>query len=701
MKEVPQKNIDTVVTDIKKPNFNYSRISRLETITVSHVKKTWQSNKSHKITWLVGGGVTSVFCLLIAFTLWGLYDMKKTAEVKGEIIYNNFFASIESLKSFEPEMAAKLLTENDKELKSLEKNIKTPPREILVGGLSDTVPVFKDSIKLLGGLTDFNLNLLYLVRTVDELKNHGFSYFKTDGPALVKKLRDLKDTVVKLQKEIVDIKNAASKIGNQSSFFKKVSKSIDEKYVKYASNLYVAEDGLTSLINLLDSKVDQHILILFNNVGELRPGGGFIGSYGDLVVNDGQMASLEVQNIYWPDRPFNLALKIVPPEPLQTITEDWGARDSNWFFDFPTSAKTTVSFLEASKIYSEKNIKFENVIALNTNVFKSLLDVVGPIEVSDYKMTINSENFLDEIQREVEAGKDKKAGDNPKKVLGVIAPILIDKLGNLSDAGKKMLAEKLEYHLNKKDLMLYSRNQGLAKAFKTTGIDGAVMETPNSFWGSYLAVVNGNVAGGKTDVLTTQKIEGQIDVDTDGGSFVTLDLTRTNNGGGRPDWWWNSDNQNYLQFFTNLNSKIISLSGNTIKTRKKSLSYDSLGYQRNPDLEALEKTSIALTGLNAWSLEAWGKSVFATWFTVPAGKSKTLTLKYEIPGIKDFTVSPERNYQFIFERQSGSPTSLKIQFNAPFGYVWQESKSPVYVFNTDDPDKKEIIDIHLEPVPKT
>ena len=223
----------------------------------------------------------------------------------------------------------------------------------------------------------------------------------------------------------------------------------------------------------------------------------------------------------------------------------------------------------------------------------------------------------------------------------------------------------------------------------------------NNFWGSYLAVVNANIAGGKTDALTDQKIEGQIDVDTDGGSFITLNVSRANNGGGRKDWWWNSDNQNYLQIFTNQNSRLISIGGNTIKLRKPSINYDSLGYDRNADLEKLEKTSLSLTGMNAWSLEAWGKSVFATWFTVPAGQSKNLNLKYEIPGIKEFTIDSSKNYQFIFERQSGSPTSLKIQFNAPFGYVWSESKTPVYVFKTDNPEKREFVNIRLEPISAT
>ena len=151
------------------------------------------------------------------------------------------------------------------------------------------------------------------------------------------------------------------------------------------------------------------------------------------------MKELSVNDIYWPDHPKNFDLKVIPPEPIQILSKDWGARDGNWFFDFPTSAERVMTFLEASKIYKEKSVTFEGAISLNTFVVESMLEATGPISLPEYNLTISKDNFLEEIQREVEIGQDKKAGENPKKILTFVAPILIEKLQFLPDEAKKIL----------------------------------------------------------------------------------------------------------------------------------------------------------------------------------------------------------------------------------------------------------------------
>ena len=143
----------------------------------------------------------------------------------------------------------------------------------------------------------------------------------------------------------------------------------------------------------------------FQNPAEIKPAGGFLGSYADLTINSGRLVNIDIRDIYDPDG--QLTTKIIPPLPLQAITTSWGARDANWFFDFPLSAKKVTELLESLKIYQEKNIQFSGVIALNIKILESVLELSGPIKLSDYQFEINRNNFLKEIQKEVEAGTDK------------------------------------------------------------------------------------------------------------------------------------------------------------------------------------------------------------------------------------------------------------------------------------------------------
>jgi len=220
--------------------------------------------------------------------------------------------------------------------------------------------------------------------------------------------------------------------------------------------------------------------LIFHNNTEIRPAGGFIGSYGVLTINDGQMTDLKVEDIYWPDHPINMTRKVIAPKPLQSVTKDWGARDANWFFDFPSSAETVMGFLESSKIFRESNIIFDGAIAINTDVLRSVLRAAGAIPVEEYDLVIDEDNFLAELQREVETGKDKEAGENPKRILSIVAPTLMERLSELTDENKLLLGADVDRHIKKKDIMFYMRDRKIANLMNTLGVDGSVYSLPPS-----------------------------------------------------------------------------------------------------------------------------------------------------------------------------------------------------------------------------
>ncbi len=80
----------------------------------------------------------------------------------------------------------------------------------------------------------------------------------------------------------------------------------------------------------------------------MRPAGGFWGSYANVILEGGSVKTIDVDDIYRPDR--FLDLKVVPPKQLQGTTPNWGARDANWFFNFPDSAEKLMEFLQASSV---------------------------------------------------------------------------------------------------------------------------------------------------------------------------------------------------------------------------------------------------------------------------------------------------------------------------------------------------------------
>jgi len=696
-KRVPIKNIDPVLVDVRKPGIDYkaSFVKQRSYLNLNRVPRRLPLKKSiypSLFGWSLAFLVL-VLAVLATFALFNLKGVKAMVLSKGELILNNFAASLRSLKDLKPNDAATALSRNSEELSDLNSLIRKPETRTVLTVLGGVMPAVKSAGSFLGSVTELNLNFLKLSQALSDLELNGLHYFQNDGGKLLQSFVEIKNTTRELRGKIESVRNTASSLKSISPLFADAEAAISTEYLKYSADLLNLERFMDGLTLLFGSPEERHILLMFQNPAEIRPGGGFLGSYGDLTIKNGQMTNLIVQDIYWPDHPMNFDRKIIPPEPLQAVTTDWGARDANWFFDFPTSARTVVSLLESSKIYKERGVTFDAVFALNIRVIETLLGVLGPIDIPDYKLKIGADNFLLEIQREVEAGRDKKPGQNPKKILSVITPVILEELGNLGEKEKIALAEAVKNHFEKKDIMIYAKDENLASFFKSIGLDGGVFDLPNNFWGSYLAVVNANIAGGKSDAFVKEAVETKIDVDTDGGIFTDLTITRRHEGNNQKDAWWKATNQNYFQVFTNPGSTLISLKGNDVKKYEKP-TYDKT-YETDADLAKIESTKVFLSDFNAWSMDAFGKTVFATWWNIPAGKTETLNLRYQSPKPGNFVLAAGAKFRFIFERQSGVKNDLRVTMSAPIGYRWAESGSPIFVYENSDPAARIIVDLTL------
>jgi len=690
-KRVPQKNIKPIILDVQKPNFNYEHLLKFSTINLSKVPQNYSSTKTFKKVLTI-----VLVCLLIGlftFTFISWLNIKKiqaTLEKNGPQIVSNFSSFANSFKNLENATASSYLENNSQTLANINKLLNDNFGGGILNVFGNFVPLIKNGTNIIQQIGKLNMNLIVLSNLVNDLKNNGLSYFQNNGKALIDDLENIKKYINETNNESRDLEESLSQIKNFGWLLGNIDINKNE-YLKYSTELYGLENVLENLISILKSNTPHHIAILFQNPSEIRPGGGFIGSYAHLTVFNGQMQDLEVRDIYDPDG--QLDIKVVPPKELQATTPNWGARDANWFFDFPTSAKTVLNFLNASKMYSEKNIKFDEAIGINVNVVSSLLKITGPISITGYP-TINSDNFLYEVEKEKQLAKANNE-PYPKKILQVLTPIILEKLKNLNDDQKQKLFDILKYHLDKKDIMLYSTNVVLENFFNNANVGGAVYSLPQDFWGNYLAVVNANIAGGKSDAFIKEDVNANIDTDTLGNIFTTLYITRTHNGNEAQESWWRATNNDFLQVFTEPNANLVDVSGNDYRKKYSTLDYANLDYAINPDLAAIQSNELFISNSNVIQRKEFDKNVFGMWVITPLGESKTLKVRYQTtyPHIK--VLMPGQKYTFVFEKQSGVQNSLELTINAPFKYFWQETNSPTFTYENSNPDKRIIIQLTL------
>ena len=694
-RRVGKKNIEPMVVDVRRPDVNYRASSRFVRVNLKLPEYVSTPVRHNGKKWLrIGAMVTgTVFVVIIGTFVVRLTGMRTSLAQQGDMISQNFVTSLNALKEFRVADAIVPLEQNERTLEQVQGLFSGVPENLGLQAASSIIPVLKEASTFLKHIATFNLHLLQLSKGLNELQGNAFAYFREDGEQLLTELRTIRDLVNVLKGDVEKLRNVAVSL-ERFTALGNIGRLIEDNYVAYGTDIYVLNDFLDGLISFLDSEEETHVLLMFQNSSELRPAGGFLGSYGDLVIQRGQMQRLEVQDIFWPDHPMNFTEKLIPPEPLQRTTKDWGARDANWFFDFPTSAEAVMTLLESSKIYKDDDIVFAGAIGLNIEVLGTMLAVIGPVEFEAYEMTIDADNFLAELQREIETGRDKKAGENPKRILSVLAPEIMERLGTIPASRMEQFIGTIGEHIARKDIMFVMRESRMAHTLRRYGVDGSVYDLSTSFIGGYLAIVHANVAGGKTDAVMEEEIEVWFEVATDGSSVGDVTIRRTHTGEDEEDIWYRATNKDYIKIFTNPNSELIFLKGNDVRRTIRNEYGDS--YRTYNAFAPIADSRIFLNAYDTWSTEEFGKRVFGTWLLTDAGEESELRLRYRIPRGEQTKLTSGSTYQFIFERQSGTHPYLRITISAPLGYVWRESGAPVYVYETDDPRAREVFTLTLK-----
>jgi len=326
--------------------------------------------------------------------------------------------------------------------------------------------------------------------------------------------------------------------------------------------------------------------------------------------------------------------------------------DSNWFADFPTSARKTALLYEKTG-----GPTVDGVIAITPETIKKLLEVTGPIAMPDYGVTISAENFVAETQNQVENLYDKQE-NKPKKILSDLAPLVITKLfhdDSLTPEAKaeRLLGsvEKIESSLKEKHILIYHRDENVESMLQKRGWAGEVIQNAT---GDYLSVVNSNINGYKTDAMIAETIDLATEVGEDGTIVNTVTIKRKHNGGQESYDWYNRVNADYLRVYVPKGSVLLQATGNTAEEYNPPLDYSA--FKTDPDVAAVENTIKLDPDSGTQIFEESGKTVFGNWVYVSPQEEVTVTYKYQLPFKIDFashsgTVDA---YSAIIQKQSGS-----------------------------------------------
>ncbi|MBI2458948.1 MAG: DUF4012 domain-containing protein [Parcubacteria group bacterium] len=409
---------------------------------------------------------------------------------------------------------------------------------------------------------------------------------------------------------------------------------------------------LSQLIPALAGYPSQaNYLVMLQNNDELRPTGGFLGTYGISRIKDGDILSFTTHDIYHLDMPVQKKINIAPPEPIKKYLNDkWYLRDANWSPDWPTAARTINKFYQTESFLNpaaEKIPEFSGLLAVTPKLVTDFLKITGPVTIEGQAYDQN--NFQDLLQYRVEKGYLVLGVSawQRKEVIGEIFKQLKIKIFDLPARQWSEIINTAINNLTEKNLLLYLADSQLESLAAQNGWAGEI----KNYYGDYLMVVDANLAALKTDAVMSRSLNYKITEQAGRGLSAKLTLNYAHNG--RLDWK-TSAYKSYTRVYAPLGSQLIKISG--------------------------YKPEDIATGSEA------GKTWFGFYLTVEPGKINNITVEYKLPpGLR-----LNNNYNLYIQKQPGkelanltvdlsfanviksySPANLSTQKLGPVRIKWE------------------------------
>lgn len=405
---------------------------------------------------------------------------------------------------------------------------------------------------------------------------------------------------------------------------------------KFLTYLKTAEQSLAVAPHLIGSNGPRQIAILFQNNRELRPTGGFIGSFGIVNLYDGKLKDWKMYDVY--DADGQLKGYVEPPLPIRDHLGEasWYLRDANWDPDFPTSAKRISWFLN-----KEMSLNPDIIMAFDVTALERLFAAVGPINIPEFPQPLTHENIYHVLQTEVE--QNFFPGSHRKKdLLTLVAQSLMAKFSHLDQSAFPNLAQAIADNVNQKNLLIASLNPDIQQSLNTLNWSGGfpqVLGAASNQFADQLAFIEANLGVNKANGYITRQVSHQISFS---GTSIdhTLQLSYTNSS--TTEDKLQGTYKNYLRIYVPPSAEF----------RQAALITEASSTQ-SPEIQLIEQYD---------QTSEHGYQVIGLLAPIPPRTTATVKLTYRLP-LGDTTEVSQLKYNFRLFKQPGTaadPYNLQI-----------------------------------------
>lgn len=386
---------------------------------------------------------------------------------------------------------------------------------------------------------------------------------------------------------------------------------------------------INALPDILGFPSSTNYLLIFQNNDELRPSGGFIGSYAIIQANNAKFKTINTADSYHLDMPVKDTLKLEANPILNKYlkTEKMFLRDANWSPDWQISAQNiNYVYDKIIEVWPKDrelpfNEGFDYTIGITPDLVSALLEITGPIEHED--KIYNSQNFQAQLQKQVEIDYIEQGISSweRKSVIASILKKMEDKLFDLEMKNWPQLFYTLIDQAEKKNILIYAQDKYSQSIIENIGWSGTLEKNVDD----YIMVVDANMAALKTDAVMKRKLNYEIDInDNDYISHLNLNYTHL----AKDTNWRTSRYHSYTRVYLPINSQDIRVEG------------------------------FASNSLNIYKDEVLNKTVVAGYFTVNLNSQKEIDIYFKNNN------NNNNNYNLYLQKQAGSIWETNIRVDA-------------------------------------
>lgn len=364
-------------------------------------------------------------------------------------------------------------------------------------------------------LIDINDKTKSLLKEFIEVEQHTKDIFrlliKNDKNEEEKKLMSLR--IDKLKTTVPQLEENLNLLNQKIPSYFPSAQKIKEELLIYSEIVAKMKQLIPYFDNIFAKQGEKKYLLLFANNRELRPGGGFIGSFGILTLKNYTLKDIKIYDVY--DADGQLVAHIEPPDPIKKYLQQphWFLRDSAFSPDFLENYAQAKFFLE--KELNQNN--FSGAFLITTTAIENILEAFGDIYLPDLHESINSKNFY--IKTQISAENNFFPGSIQKK--SFLSSLIKQIILNLETASTRKLFFELKRSLDEKQINIYFEDLQLQNIFDNYYWSGRVIDAqcPNNSdncFVDYIFPYDANLGVNKANFYITRQLVLKTSINTAG-----------------------------------------------------------------------------------------------------------------------------------------------------------------------------------------